>query len=87
MYGNEELLTDEGYRQLNGNQQYELIAAHCRGIEERIRSASSRPEAMRIADAACTQIELTCHSVLIRTALAANVEEMISRYWNTALTA
>ncbi len=87
MYSNEELLADEGYRQLNGNQQYELIAMHCRGIEERIRTAPSRQEAVLIADTACTEIGRTCHSVLIRSALAAKVEDMISRYWSTARTA
>lgn len=82
---NEELLTDEGYRRLNALQQYELIAEHCRDIEERIRTAPSHLEARRIADAACARMKEACRSTLVKTALEANVENLIARYWDAQM--
>ena len=81
MHGSEELLTDEGYRQLNGNLQYELIMKSCADIEDRIRSASSESDAARIAETSCARIEETCQSALIRTALRTNVKNLLLRYW------
>jgi hypothetical protein len=81
MHFNEELLTDERYRQLNGNQQSELVARHCADIEDRIRSAPSRLEALRLKELACSRFKQTCSSVLVRTALTRHVEELISRNW------
>jgi len=86
MYVNEELLTDERFRQLNGNRQSELIADHCADIEDRIRSAPSRLEAMRLKESACTTFEQACPSVLVRTALSRYVEELIVRYWDNKQT-
>ena len=82
MYVNEELLTDERFRQLNGNRQSELIANHCADIEDRIRSAPSRLEAIRLKESTCTRFEKACPSALVRTALSRYVEELISRYWD-----
>jgi hypothetical protein len=82
MHFNEELLTDERYQQLHGNQQSELIANHCGDIEERIRSASSRLEAVHLKELECTKFKQECQSTLVRTALTRYVEEIISRYWD-----
>ncbi len=82
MYLNEELLTDERYIQLNGNRQAELIANHCGDIENRIRSAPSRLEAVRLKELACAKFEQECSSTLVRAALATHVGELISRYWD-----
>lgn len=82
MYSNEELLTDERYRQLDENQQSELITKHCADIEDRIRSAPSRLEALRLKESACSGFERACSSALVRTSLASHVEELISRYWD-----
>ncbi len=82
MYSNEELLTDERYRQLNKNQQSELIAKHCADIEEHIRLASSRLEAYRLKESACARFEQSCPSTLVRKALSVYLEEVISRNWD-----
>jgi hypothetical protein len=82
MHFNEELLTDERYLRLNGNQQSEHIANHCADIEDRIRSAPSRLEAVRLKELECAKFKQECQSTLVRTALARYVEEMISRYWD-----
>jgi hypothetical protein len=82
MYMNEELLTDERFRQLNGNRQSELIANHCADMEDRIRSASSRSEAIRLKESTCARFEEACPSALVRTALSRHVEELISHYWD-----
>jgi len=82
MYFNEELLTDELYLKLNGKQQSGLIANHCADMEYRIRSASSREEAIRLKEMACTTFNQECQSALIRTALIRHVEDLISRYWD-----
>jgi hypothetical protein len=82
MYINEELLTDKRYQQLHGNKQSELIANHCVDIEDRIRSAPSRLEAVRLKELECAKFKQDCQSTLVRTALARYVEELISCYWD-----
>jgi hypothetical protein len=78
----EELLTDERFRQFNEHQQSELIAEHFVGIEDRIRSAPTRLDAMQYKELACTRFEQACPSALLRTALARHVEKLILRYWD-----
>jgi hypothetical protein len=82
MHFNEELLTDERYLRLNGNQQSELIGKHCTDIEDRIRSASSRLEAVQIKEMACSEFKKECQSKLVRTALSIHVEDIIIFYWD-----
>jgi hypothetical protein len=82
MHFDEELLTDERYLRLNGNQQSEHIANHCVEIEDRIRLAPSRLEAVRLKELACIKFKQECQSTLVHTALAKYVEELISRYWD-----
>ena len=83
MYSNEELLTDERYRQLNKNEQSDLIAKHCAGIEERIRSASSRLHALQLKESECARFEQSCPSALVRKALNVYLEDLISRNWGS----
>jgi len=78
---NEELLTDERFERLNTHRQSELIAEYCSDIEDRIRSASSRLEALRFAESSCTRFEQTCPSALVRKALERHVEKLILQYW------
>jgi hypothetical protein len=78
---NEELLSDEQYRQLSGNQQSELIANHCADIEGQICSASSLQEAIHLKELACTRFEQACSSRVVRKALIMHVEELVVRYW------
>jgi hypothetical protein len=82
MHFNEELLTDERYLRLNGNQQSEHIANYCTEIEDRIRLAPSRLKAVRLKELECTKFKQECQSSLVRTALTRYVEELISRYWD-----
>ena len=79
---NEELLTDQRYLRSNGNQQSEQIANHCVEIEDRIRLAPSRLEAVRLKELACTKFNQECQSSLVRAALTRYVEELISRHWD-----
>jgi hypothetical protein len=79
---NEELLTDEQYRQLSRKQQSEIIVNYCTDIEESIRSAQSREEALRLKELGCTGFEQACLSRLISTALTKHADELVSRYWN-----
>ena len=83
MYSNEELLTDEIYLKLNRKQQSELIASHCADMEYRIRVASSREEAIRLKEMACTKFNQECQSTLVRAALIRHVEDLISHYWDS----
>jgi hypothetical protein len=83
MYSNEELLTDERYWQLDKNKQSDLIAKHCAGIEERIRSASSRLHALRFKESECVRFEQSCPSALVRKALSVYLEDLISRNWGS----
>jgi hypothetical protein len=82
MYLNEELLTDERYRQLTENRQSELLANHCADIEDRIRSAPSRLEAVRLKEFACNKFGQECPSALVHTALTKYVNDLIARYWD-----
>ena len=82
MHFNEELLTDERYLRLTGKQQSEHIANHCAEIEDRIRLAPSRLEAVRLKELTCTKFKQECQSTLVRTALTRYVEELIARHWD-----
>ncbi len=81
---NEELLTDERFERLNTNRQSELIAEYCADIEDRIHSASSRLEALRLAESSCTRFEQTCLSTLVRKALERHIEGLILQYWGNS---
>ena len=80
---NEELLSEDRFVQLNQNQQLELIAKHCVGIEERIRAAQSRKEAEIIGIEACGRFETECPSDILRRSLILRVREMVEQRWGT----
>jgi hypothetical protein len=82
MVQNEELLNDQQFLQLSQIRQSDLIAKHCAGIEEHIRTASSRFEAERIAANTCLCFQKECSSVLVRNALTHRVEEFMTKHWN-----
>ena len=82
MITNEELLSDERFAQFSTQHQTEIITAHCKDVEERIRSASSRLVAEREAVGGCLQFEKECPSMLVRSALTRRVEELITKYWS-----
>jgi hypothetical protein len=82
MYMNEELLTDERFLRLDANRQSELITEYCADIEDRIRSAPSRLEALRLSESSCTRFEQACPSALLRKALETHIEELILQYWD-----
>ena len=84
MQFNEELLTDEPFREYHEYRQSELIAKYCSDIDVRIRSASSRQEARGLAESACRKFEQACASALVRNALAKYIEELITRYWENS---
>jgi flavoprotein len=83
MMMNEELLNDDRFLQLNQNQQSELIAKHCAGIERRIREAQSRKEAEMISEEACGKFETECPSDMIGRGLVLRVREMMEQRWGT----
>ena len=66
---------------MNGERRTALIAKLCAGAEERIRSATSRQEAERIAASACDELGGTCESTLVRRALTAKLETLIAERW------
>jgi hypothetical protein len=82
MIRNEELLNDQQFLQLNQMRQSDLIAKHCAGIEEHIRTALSRFEAERIAANTCLQFQHECTSALVRNVLTHRVEELMIKHWN-----
>jgi hypothetical protein len=75
----EELLNDDRFLKLNFNQQSELIAKHCTGIEKRIRETQSREEAETIAEDSCGKFETECPSGMIRRGLVLRVQEMVEK--------
>jgi hypothetical protein len=82
MIRNEELVSEQQFLQLNQIRQSELIAKHCFGIEERIRSAQSKEEAEQIASKACSKFESECTSSIVRTALAKYIQSKVMQYWS-----
>ena len=80
---NEELFSEDRFVQLNQNQQLDLIAKHCEGIEVRIREAQSRKEAETIAEEACGKFETECPSDILRRGLNLRVREMVEQRWGT----
>jgi hypothetical protein len=83
MMMNKELLNENRFLQLNQDQQLELIAKHCAGIEKRIREAQSRKEAETIAEDVCGKFETECPSDVIRRGLVLCVREMVEQRWGT----
>ena len=79
---NEELLSDERFAQFSTQRQSEIIAARCKEVEERIRTASSRLEAERESVGACLKFEKECSSMIVRNALTRRVEKLITKYWS-----
>ncbi|RPI05243.1 MAG: hypothetical protein EHM64_07190 [Ignavibacteriae bacterium] len=82
MIDNEELLTDNHFALLNGNQQSDILRNHCTEIEDLIRTASSRLEAERAAADTCIKFQHECSSALVRHALIHRAEEFLSKHWN-----
>jgi hypothetical protein len=76
-----ESLTDRQFQDLGQNQQVEMLAHHCAGIEEKIRSAQSREEAERAADVSCGRLQEACLSSLVQGALVRHTREIIDQYW------
>ena len=77
----EELLADNRFLQLNAPRQSEIISIYCVTIEERIRKAPSRLEALRIAESSCGRFKEVCSSTLVQNALERHVEDLILQYW------
>jgi hypothetical protein len=82
MIRDEELINERQYLRLNQTRQSELIAKHCREIEESIRGAHSKEEAEQISSKACTKFESECTSSIVRMALAQYIQDKITHYWS-----
>ena len=77
----EELLNDDRFPQLSQTWQSEIIARRCRGVQQLIRGAQSRTEAVRVADGACRQFADECQSEMGQRALMERVQLMVEKYW------
>lgn len=77
----EELLNDDRFPQLNQTRQSEIVARRCRGVQQLIRGAQSRTEAVRVADGACRQFADECQSEMVQRALMERVQLMVEKYW------
>jgi hypothetical protein len=78
MNENEELISD---RVLGAAHQRELIARYCANADERIRTASSKSEAMRIVDDLCEHFDRACESSMVRTFLKRHVAHLLASHW------
>jgi hypothetical protein len=77
----EELLNDDRFPQLSQIRQSEIIARRCRGVQQLIRGAHSRTEAVRIADDACRLFADECESEIVQNALMQHVQQMVEKFW------
>ena len=77
----EELFSEDRFVRIGEDLQSELIARHCAEVEDRIRTASSRPDAERVSAEACSRFREECPSALLRNALTRRVEELVNKYW------
>ena len=77
----EELLNDNRFPQLSQTRQSEIVARRCRGVQQLIRGAQSRKEAVRIAEGACRQFADECQSEIVQNALIQRVRQMVEKYW------
>lgn len=78
-----ESLTDQQFNDLGERRQIEIIAEHCGGIGEKIRSAQSRKEAEKIAEDRCVELRKACFSALVQRALVQRTHEIIEQHWGT----
>ncbi len=81
MISNEELLSNDHFAFLNGDQQSDLLRKHCSVVEERIRTAPSRYDAERVAASTCIQFQQDCSSAMLRNALIHRVEDLLTIHW------
>lgn len=75
---NDELSFD---RPISDHRQEKLIRAYCQGIDEQIRSATSKEEAERIVQDACKGFDRACESDLVRSFLKQHVNNLFTRQW------
>ncbi|GEM_PF-5330139 len=61
----------------------DTVSKSCAGIEEQIRSASSREEAQGIVDQACNAFSNQCLSEILKRALTDHVDKLLTQYWAT----
>jgi hypothetical protein len=78
-----ESLTDQEFQDLGQGRQVEILAEHCAGIEEKIRSARSREDAETIAETTCGKLQEACLSNLVQRALVRRTREIIDQYWTS----
>jgi len=76
-----ESMTDQQFNDLGERRQIEIIADHCGGIEEKIRSAHSRKEAEMIAGETCGRFQESCFSALVQRALVERTNKIIELHW------
>ena len=81
-----ESMTDQQFNDLGERRQVEVLAEHCAGIEEKIRSAHSRAEAETIADSTCGKLRDACFSTLVEHALVQRTRDLIEVHWGNAPT-
>ena len=75
----EDLLNDDRFPQLSQIRQSEVIARRCRGVQQLIRGAQSRTEAVRIAEGACRQFADECQSEMVQNAVMQRVRQMVEK--------
>ena len=78
-----ESITDQQFLDLGQQRQVEILAEHCAGIEEKIRSAESRKEAENIADITCGKLKEVCFSKLVQGALTRRTQDLVEEYWGS----
>jgi hypothetical protein len=66
---------------MTDHRQEDLIWQHCRGIDERIRSAQSKDEAQRLVEESCRHFEQSCESKVVSTFLKKYLHDLYEKEW------
>ncbi len=68
------------------NNQEELFTRYCNGITDRIRQATSRAEALKIVEKACSDFGEACESSIIKSAFHKYLHDLVEdQYPNESL--
>jgi len=79
-------LLDDRRGDLHGeSHQKEIIARYCSEFEHRVRSASSRQQAMALVNASCREFKHSCPSAIVRKFLESYAEGLLDRHWSSRL--
>ena len=76
-----ESTTDQQFLDLGQQRQVEILAEHCTGIDEEIRTAYSREDAKSRVSIACGKLHGVCDSKMIQGALVRRTRELVEQYW------